>query len=106
VKYYRQSEGGKTEVLTRDEFLNGMKGEFMWGPGYYEHMMMLLGKGHKLVGSIHMYWVEWDEVQIDESDQLSDTELTSEIARIWMCNGGTADTFNKCVLNIITKIHS
>jgi hypothetical protein len=60
VKYFRQTEGGTPESITLAEFVKGIQSEMIWGENYYEHMFMLFGHGHKLVGSIHMYWMEWE----------------------------------------------
>jgi hypothetical protein len=59
MKYFRRAEGGKPVEITQKEFIQGVQNEFMFGDGYYEHTMMLFGHGDKLIGSVHMYWVEW-----------------------------------------------
>jgi hypothetical protein len=66
IRYLRRTECGKPEELTLEAFVHGIRGEFMFGKNYYEHMLMLLGHGEKLVGATHMYWVEWDK----KSDEL------------------------------------
>jgi hypothetical protein len=58
MKYYRQEEFGKPEEITWDNFVSGIRGEFMFGKNYYEHMFVLFGMGQKLIGSSHMYWIE------------------------------------------------
>ncbi len=59
MKHYRRVESGKPEEITLEQFVEGIRNEFMFGPYYYEHMLMLLGHGEKIVGATHMYWVEW-----------------------------------------------
>ena len=58
MKYLRRKEFREPEELTQDEFIKGIQNEFMFGKNYYEHMFILLGMGEKLIGSVHMYWVE------------------------------------------------
>ena len=58
--YYRRVEFGQPEKLTLEEFVNSIKSEMMWSKEYYEYMFMQFGHGHKLIGSRHIYWMEWD----------------------------------------------
>jgi len=58
MKYFRRTECGEPEELKLEEFITGIQNEFMFGKNYYEHMLLLLGAGEKLIGSRHMYWVE------------------------------------------------
>lgn len=58
MKYYKQEECGQPEEITWENFIKGIRGEFMFGKNYYEHMFVLLGMGQKLIGSQHMYWIE------------------------------------------------
>ena len=58
MKYYRRTEMGKPEEIDQETFINGLQNEFIYGRGYYEHMLILLGMGEKMIGSVHMYWVE------------------------------------------------
>jgi len=58
MKYFRQLECGQPEEITWDDFIKGVRGEFMFGENYYEHVFVLFGMGHSLVGSSHMYWIE------------------------------------------------
>jgi|WetSurMetagenome_2_1015567.scaffolds.fasta_scaffold10860_8 hypothetical protein len=60
MKYYRRTEMGKTEEIDQETFIQGLQSEFMYGRGYYEHMLILLGMGERMIGSIHMYWVKND----------------------------------------------
>jgi len=60
MKYYRREGSGEAEVISREAFIQGMRDEFAYGPSYYEYVFLLLGRGDKLVGSIHLYWVEWE----------------------------------------------
>jgi hypothetical protein len=60
MKYYRRVECGSPEELTFEDFVKGIRSEFMFGKDYYERMFILLGTGMKMIGSIHMYWVEDD----------------------------------------------
>lgn len=59
MKYYRRLEYGEPEELTWEKFVEGMRGEFFFGDKYrYEYTFVLLGFGHHLIGSQHMYWIE------------------------------------------------
>lgn len=58
MKYFRRTECGTPEEIKWDDFVTGVQNEFMFGKNYYEHMFVLFGSGQKLIGSVHMYWVE------------------------------------------------
>lgn len=60
MKYFRREECGQPEEITWDDFIKGVQGEFRFGENYYEHAFVLFGLGHKLIGSIHMYWINGD----------------------------------------------
>lgn len=60
IKYYIREKYGETKEVSLEEFITLMRREFIYGSNYYyEHTMMLLGHGQKLVGATHMFWVEW-----------------------------------------------
>lgn len=60
IKYYRRAEFGKTTEIDFETFFKGLHQEFMWSQEeyYLYHPMRLILLGHKLVGSVHMYWAE------------------------------------------------
>jgi len=58
MKYFRRVEGGEPEEISLSILVHGLQNEFMFDKYYYEWALINLGSGGKLIGSIHMYWVE------------------------------------------------
>lgn len=61
MRFLRRIEGGVDEELTLEMFVGGMQSEFMCENNHYEWLCMLIGHGTKIVGSTHMYWMEWND---------------------------------------------
>lgn len=60
IKYCIREMYGDTKEVSLEEFITLMRQEFLYGSNHmYEHAMMLIGHGQKLIGSRHMFWVEW-----------------------------------------------
>lgn len=59
MKYFICEPYCQPKEVDFEDFLELFKREFLFGPNYYEHSLMLIAHGQKLVGSRHMFWMEW-----------------------------------------------
>ena len=58
-KYFRRRQYGDIEEMDLPTWVKGIRSEFIIGEGYYEYLFLQLGRGDKMIGSNHMYWMEW-----------------------------------------------
>lgn len=59
-KYFAKELPEEQKELTLSEFVKLIGEQMMFGPDYYEYLFMLLGHGHKVTGTTHLFWMEWE----------------------------------------------